>query len=53
VARSFTKKTKGVKLNGTRVIDDELMNKKKILSDMRGYKNVVEIEWPKENRGTY
>jgi hypothetical protein len=27
--------------------------KKKIVSDMRGYKNVVEIERPRENRGTY
>jgi hypothetical protein len=29
------------------------MNRKKIMSDMRGDENVIEIERPRENRGTY
>jgi hypothetical protein len=37
------RKTSGVKLNGTRVVDGEPTNIKKIMSDMRGYENVVEI----------
>jgi hypothetical protein len=47
------KKTRGVKLNGTRVVDGEPMNIKKIMSDMRGYENVVEIYRHRKNRGTY
>jgi hypothetical protein len=49
----FHIKTRGVKLNGTRVVGGEPTNRKKIMSDMWGYENVVEIERPRENRGTY
>jgi hypothetical protein len=38
------KKIKGVKINRTRVVGGKPSNKKKTMSDMRGYKNVVEIE---------
>jgi hypothetical protein len=38
------RKTRGVKLNGTRVVDGEPTNRKKIMNDMRGYENIVEIE---------
>jgi hypothetical protein len=41
VARSFIEKPE-VKLSGTRVIGGEPTNKNKIMSDMRGYENVVE-----------
>jgi hypothetical protein len=48
-----SQKTRGVKLNGTRVVDGEPTNRKKTMSDMWGYENVVEIERPRENQGTY
>ena len=47
------RKTRGVKLNGTRVVIGESTDKKKIMSDVGGYENVVEVEQPRENRGTY
>jgi hypothetical protein len=47
------RKTRGVKLNGTRIVDGEPTNRKEIMGDVWGYENVVEIERPKENRGTY
>jgi hypothetical protein len=47
------RKTRGVKLNGTRIVDGEPTNKNEIMGDMWGYENVVEIERPRENRGTY
>ena len=47
------RKTRGVKLNGIRVIDGEPTNRKKIMSDVRGYENAIEIERPRENRCTY
>jgi hypothetical protein len=43
VAISLHRKTRGVKLNGTRVIGGEPTNRKKIMSDMWGYENVVDI----------
>jgi hypothetical protein len=52
VVRSFTKNRR-VKLNGTRIVGGEQMDRKKIVGDMRGYENVIEIEWSRENRGTY
>jgi hypothetical protein len=48
-----SQKTRGVKLNGTKVVGGEPTNRKKIVSYVRGYENVVEIERPRENRGTY
>jgi hypothetical protein len=47
------RETRGVKLNGTRVVSGEMTNKKEIMSDVGGYKNVVEVERSRENRGTY
>jgi hypothetical protein len=47
------RKTRGVKLYGTRVVGGEPTNREKIMSDMRSYENVVEIKRPRENRGTY
>jgi hypothetical protein len=38
------RRTEGVKLNGTGVVDGEPTNIKKIMSDVRGYENVVEVE---------
>jgi hypothetical protein len=29
------------------------MNRKEIVSDVRGYENVVEVERSRENQGTY
>jgi hypothetical protein len=31
----------------------EPRDRKEIVSDMRGYENIIEIEWSRENRGTY
>jgi hypothetical protein len=45
--------TRGVKLDGTRVVSGETTNKKEIMSDVGGYENVVEVERFRENRGTY
>jgi hypothetical protein len=47
------RKNRGIKLNGTRAVDGEPTNRKKIMSDMRGYENIVEIERPMENQDTY
>jgi hypothetical protein len=47
------RKTRGVKLNGTGVVGGEPTNRKKIMSDVRGYENVIEVERSRENRGTY
>jgi hypothetical protein len=47
------KETRGVKLNGTRVVSGETTNQKEIMSDVGGYENVVEVERSRENRGTY
>jgi hypothetical protein len=46
------RKTRGVKLNGTRIAHGEPTNKKEIMGDVWGYENIVEIEGPRENRGT-
>jgi hypothetical protein len=48
-----SQKTRRVKLNGTRIVGGEPTDRKKIVGDMRGYENVIEIEWSRENRGTY
>jgi hypothetical protein len=53
VARPFTEKPKGVKLNGTRIVDGEPMNRNEIMGDVWGYENIIEIKRPRENRGTY
>ena len=42
-----------VKLNGTRVVSGESMDRKKIVSDVGSYENIVEVKRPGENRGTY
>jgi hypothetical protein len=47
------RKTRRVKLNGTGIVGSEPTNRKEIVSDVRGDKNVVEIERSGENRGTY
>jgi hypothetical protein len=47
------KETKRVKLNGTRIVGGESANRKKVVSNVRSYKNVVEIERSRKNRGTY
>jgi hypothetical protein len=47
------RKTRGVKLNGTRVVNGESTNRKKIVSDVGSYENIVEVKRPRENRGTY
>ena len=47
------RKTSTVKLNGTRIVGGEPTDRKEIVSDVRGYENVVEVEWSRENRGTY
>jgi hypothetical protein len=47
------RKTRGVKLDGTRVVGGEPTNREKIMSNVRSYENVVEVEWPRENRDTY
>jgi hypothetical protein len=47
VARSFTEKPEGVKLNGTRIVGGEPTNKNEIIGDVWGYENVVEIERPR------
>jgi hypothetical protein len=47
------KKTRRVKLNGTRIVGGELTDINEITGDMRGYENIVEIEQSRENRGTY
>jgi hypothetical protein len=44
-----SQKTREVKLNGTRVADGEPMNRKNIMSDMRSYENVVDIERSRKN----
>ena len=36
-----------------KVVGGERTDKKKIMSDMRGYENVAEIERPRENQGTF
>jgi hypothetical protein len=52
VARSFIEKPVG-SLNGTRIVGGEPTDRKEIVSDVRGYENVVEVERSEENRGTY
>ena len=47
------RKTGRVKLNGTRIVGGEPTDRKEIVSDVRGDKNVVEMERSGENRGTY
>jgi hypothetical protein len=47
------RKTTGVKLNGTRVVSGESTDRKKIVSDVGSYENIVEVKRPRENRGTY
>jgi hypothetical protein len=47
------RKTRRVKLNRTRIVGGEPTDKQEIVSNVRGYENVVEIEWSKEYRGTY
>jgi hypothetical protein len=47
------RKTRGVKLNGTGVVSGESTDKKKIVSDVGSYENIIEVKWPRENRGTY
>jgi hypothetical protein len=47
------RKTRGVKLNGTGVVSGESTNRKKIVSDVGSYENIVEVKRPRENRGTY
>jgi hypothetical protein len=47
------KKTSRVKLNGIRIVGVEPTDREEIVSDVRGYKNVVEVERSRENRGTY
>jgi hypothetical protein len=47
------RKTRRVKLNGTRIIGGEPMDRKEIVGNVRGYENVVEIERSGEYRGTY
>jgi hypothetical protein len=47
------RKTRGVKLNGTGVVSGESTDRKKIVSDVGGYENIVEVKRPRENRGTY
>jgi hypothetical protein len=46
------RKTRGVKLNVTRIANGEPTNKKEIMGDVWGYENVVENEGSRENRGT-
>jgi hypothetical protein len=48
-----SQKTSKVKLNGTRIVGGEPTDRKKIVSDVRGYENVIEVERSRENRGTY
>jgi hypothetical protein len=47
------RKTRGVKLYGTRVAGGEPTNREKTMSNVRSYENVVEVEQPRENRDTY
>jgi hypothetical protein len=47
------RKTRGVKLNGTRIVGGELMDGKEIVGDVWGYENIVEIERFREHRCTY
>jgi hypothetical protein len=47
------RKTRGVKLNGTRVVSGESTNRKKVVSDVGSYENIVEVKRTRENRGTY
>jgi hypothetical protein len=47
------RKTRGVKLNGTSIVGGEPTDRKKIVSDVWGYENVVEVERSREHRGTY
>jgi hypothetical protein len=47
------RKTSGVKLNGTGVVSGESTDRKKIVSDVGSYENIVEVKRSKENRGTY
>jgi hypothetical protein len=47
------RQTRGVKLNGTRIVGGEPTDRKEIVSDVRGYENIVEVERSRENRGTY
>jgi hypothetical protein len=47
------RKTRGVKLNGTGVVSGETMDRKKIVSDVGSYENIIEVKRPRENRGTY
>jgi hypothetical protein len=41
-----------LQLQRTRIVNSEATNTKEILNDIRGEKNVVEIEWPGKNRAT-
>jgi hypothetical protein len=45
------RETRGVKFDGTRVVSGKTTNRKKIMSDVGGYENVVEVERSRENRG--
>jgi hypothetical protein len=47
------RETKRVKLNGTRIVGGEPTDIKKVVSNVRSYENVVEIERSEENLGTY
>jgi hypothetical protein len=38
------RKTGRVKLNGTRIVGGEPIDQKEIVSDVRGYENVTEVE---------
>jgi hypothetical protein len=46
------RKTGRVKLNGTRIVGGEPTDIKEIVSDVRSYENVVEVERSREYRGT-
>jgi hypothetical protein len=47
------RKTRRVKLNGTKNVGGEPTDRKKIMSDVRGNENVVEIERSRKNRVNY
>jgi hypothetical protein len=48
-----SQKNRWVKLNGTRIVGGEPTDRNEIVSDVRGYENVVEVERSRDNRGTY
>ena len=47
------RKTRRVKFNGIRIVGGEPTDRKKIVSDVRGYENVVKVERSRKNRGTH